>query len=332
MDDRYLIYKNKNNMDKRKSTKDIFIKKSNNIHNNKYNYLLVDYKKSNQKVKIICNNHGEFEQTPNSHLNGQGCPKCSKYRKNDIFEFINKSNKIHNDKYDYSLVKYKNSQIKIKIICPEHGIFEQRPRNHINSKQGCPVCGGSKKLTIEDFIKRSNKIHNDKYDYSLVKYINEKTKVKIICKIHGEFEQLPIIHLNGSNCPQCSIQKIRKNEEFLTKSKLKYNNKYDYSLTDYKKGNIKIKIICPIHGVFEQKPVLHLKRGCPLCEGNMKLNTEQIIFNFKQIHGNKYDYSLVEYKGDKTKVKIICPVHGEFEQRPNSHKRGEGCPKCRESK
>jgi len=313
-----------------KST-EIFIKKANIIHNNKYDYSLTTYIKSQIKIKIICKEHGIFEQEPNAHLNGQGCPKCSKYGKNDIFEFIKKSNEIHNNKYDYSLINYINGHSKVKIICPKHGIFEQRPSNHCQ-KQGCPICGGTKKLTTEEFINKSNKIHNNKYDYSLINYINEKTKIKIICPIHGEFYQKPEIHIKGSICPLCSIDKSRKIEKFINQSKLKYDNKYDYSLVNYKRNDQNVKIICPIHGVFEQKPTLHLKRGCPICEGNMKLNTEQIIFIFKDIHGDNYDYSLVDYINNKTKVKIICHKHGIFEQTPNSHKRGEGCPKCNESK
>lgn len=208
--------------------------------------------------------------------------------------FIKKSNKIHNNKYDYSLVEYKDSHNKVKIICPIHGIFEQRPSNHIGGKQGCPQCGGTKKLTTNIFISKSNKIHNNKFDYSLVEYKNSHKKVKIICPIHGIFEQEAGVHLNGSDCPKCSVHNNRKIDDFLKKSKLKHNNKYDYSLVDYKNSREKVKIICPIHGVFEQKPHLHLKRGCPICEGNMKLTTEQIIFIFKEVHGNRYDYSLVK--------------------------------------
>jgi len=315
-----------------KYTIENFIEKSKKIHGNKYDYSLSNYINSQTKIKIICKEHNVFEQKPYAHLNGQGCPKCSKYNKNDLTKFIEKSKKIHNDKYDYSLVEYKNSHEKIKIICPIHGEFEQKPCNHINSKQGCPFCGGTKQLTTEIFIIKSKEIHGEKYDYSNSIYTNNKNKIKIICPIHGVFEQRAETHLNGTNCPQCSIQKSRKIDDFLFKSKLKYNNKYNYSLVEYKRMDQKVKIICPIHGVFEQNPESHLKKGCPICEGNMKLTTEQIIFIFKEVHGNKYDYSNVDYKGDKMKVKIICPIHGIFEQQPANHKIGNGCPKCRESK
>ena len=159
-----------------------------------------------------------------------------------------------------------------------------------------------------------------------------KTKVKIICKKHGIFIQTPNVHLNGSICPECAKDNARKMNNFIISSKLKYNNKYDYSLVEYKRIDEKVKIICDLHGTFEQKPCLHLKKGCPICEGNMKLTTEQVKIIFNEIHDNKFDYSLVEYKGDKIKIKIICPYHGEFEQTPSYHKIGNGCPKCSESK
>jgi hypothetical protein len=117
-------------------------------------------------------------------------------KKRNTKQFIEDVKKVHSTKYDYSLVKYINNRTKVKIICPEHGIFEQRPYSHI-SGQGCPKCGGTFKFTINDFIIKSKEIHGNKYDYSLVDYINTHTKVKIICKKHGIFEQQPNSHLNG---------------------------------------------------------------------------------------------------------------------------------------
>ena len=115
------------------------------LKHNKYDYSLVKYIDAKTKVKIICTIHGEFTQTPNSHLNGSGCYSCgleSRINKlsSNTKEFIYKSNKIHKNKYDYSLSKYKNNYTKIKIICPIHGEFNQTPSDHIN-KQGCNECG-----------------------------------------------------------------------------------------------------------------------------------------------------------------------------------------------
>ena len=119
--------------------------------------------------------------------------------------FIERAQKIHGNKYDYSKVNYVKSSEKVCIICPEHGEFWQKPNSHISSKQGCPKCGKTGKLTQEEFIKRARYIHNDKYDYSKVEYVNSQTKVCIICPEHGEFWQTPNSHLSGIGCKKCGI-------------------------------------------------------------------------------------------------------------------------------
>ncbi len=188
----------------KKLTIDEFIKKSNIIHNNIYDYSLVNYKNSSIKIKIICHTHGIFEQTPNNHISQkQGCPKCAGKGK-ELLEIIEDFNKIHNFKYDYSLINYKNKRSNLKIICTDHGIFEQISYSHL-SGIGCPKCGGSFRTTTEEFINKSNKIHNNKYDYSLVDYKSAHKKVKIICPEHGSFEQSPNGHLRGNKCPKCEL-------------------------------------------------------------------------------------------------------------------------------
>jgi len=185
-----------------------FIIKSKKIHGDKYDYSLVEYKGNKIKVKIICPEHGMFEQIPYSHLYGNKCIYCSGLNKKTTKEFIIKSKKIHGDKYDYSLVEYKGNKIKVKIICPEHGMFEQTPLSHTINKYGCNICANNlKKININNFIERSKKIHNNKYDYSLVKYINSYTKIKIICPEHGSFEQTPHGHLQNRGCAKCNNSK-----------------------------------------------------------------------------------------------------------------------------
>jgi len=125
-------------------------------------------------------------------------------------EFIEKAIKIHGDTYDYSLVEYKNMKTKVTIGCKKHGVFEQTPNNHVYVKSGCPKCYGNDKFTRNDFIERSIKIHNDLYDYCLVEYININKKVKIICKIHGEFLQSPRKHLYGNACHKCTSKSYSK--------------------------------------------------------------------------------------------------------------------------
>jgi len=128
--------------------------------------------------------------------------------------------------------------------------------------------------------------------------------------------------------------KRKSTEQFIIDAYCKHGDRYNYSLVDYKNNRTKVKIICPIHGVFEQLSGNHLKGyGCLKCSNSLigksnTLNIKQFIEKAKAIHGDKYDYSLVEYKNARTKVKIICPIHGVFEQIPNDHLNGRGCKKC----
>jgi len=122
--------------------------------------------------------------------------------------FINKAKEIHGDNYDYSLVEYKKYNTGIKIICKEHGVFEQSVANHLKGR-GCKKCGCKKvsiahKMSQDEFIEKANNIHNSKYCYNLINYINASVKVKIICKKHGVFQQLPSNHLAGRGCRKCS--------------------------------------------------------------------------------------------------------------------------------
>ena len=185
-------------------------------------------------------------------------------------------------------------------------------------------------MTKEEFIKKAKLVHKNNYSYELVIYENNKTKVKIICnKCNNIFEQRPDNHLNGQNCPYCFGIKKTTKEQFIKKANKIHNNKYDYSLIDYKNMNTKVKILCKnCNNIFEQKPTTHInvKHGCPFCVKNKKLTKEEFVERAKLIHNNKYDYSLVIYKNMNTKVKIICSKCGKiFEQSPNDHLNGSGC-------
>lgn len=143
-------------------------------------------------------------------------------------EFVTKAKLIHGDIYDYDLVDYRNSRLKVKITCDKHGVFEQEPRGHI-SGQGCPTCSGNVKLTTEEFIKRAKALNGDKYDYSLVDYENAHTKVKIICDKHGVFEVKPNNHMNGNGCVSCQESKGEvKVEEYLKNNNFVYNKEHRF--------------------------------------------------------------------------------------------------------
>lgn len=187
-----------------------------------------------------------------------------------------------------------------------------------------------KKLDRYEFIWKAIQKHGYKYNYKKVEYKNSYSKVCIICPEHGEFWQSPNHHLQGKNCPKCGNVYSPTTEEFIEKSKEVHGNKYDYSKVDYINNREKVCIICHEHGEFFQTPHEHLlKKGCHKCGNTKKLTQKEFIEQTKLIHGNKYDYSKVNYKNNKTKVCIICPEHGEFFQTPNSHiTKNSGCPKC----
>jgi very-short-patch-repair endonuclease len=190
-------------------------------------------------------------------------------------------------------------------------------------------------LSREEFIRRANIKHEYKYDYSQLIYKTVNENVDIICPIHGHFSQWGHSHLSGSGCKKCAFEKMSEKrkftkEQFIEKSKAHHGDKYDYSLVDYKNKKTKVKIICPIHGEFEQVAGEHMRgSGCDKCRVlNITFTKEQFIERSKVHHGDKYDYSLVDYKNASKKVKIICPIHGEFEQMAYSHTGGKGCSKC----
>ena len=207
-----------------KTKNEIFIEKAKKVHGDKYDYSKVEYVNAKTKVCIICPEHGEFWQTPNTHLSGKGCIHCgnassAKKRKTNIEEFIKKSNIVHNNKYIYTAINYINNKTKIRIICPEHGEFWQRPDHHLMGC-GCPKCMITRIRNIltsnnEEFIEKANKIHKNKYDYSKSNYVNNRTKICIVCPEHGEFWQSPDKHLMMEGCPKCSHKTSKTEDEII---------------------------------------------------------------------------------------------------------------------
>ena len=235
--------------------------------------------------------------------------------KKTLNEFINEANKIHNNKYDYSLTKYINAKTKVKIICSKHGVFEQNANDHLRG-HGCSYCAKNKKKNVYEFIKQANIIHNNKYDYSLVEYINSTIKVKIICSKHGVFKQRPNEHLKGKGCFKCNKNYPLSKIEFIKKASKKHNNKYDYKLIDFKNVRSSIKIICPKHGVFKQKASNHLYGdGCPKCSNRISLKQIEWLnsLNIKErevclnINGKKYFVD-----GFDSETNTIYEFNGDF--------------------
>jgi hypothetical protein len=270
------------------------------------------------------------------------CCRCGIFimrgERRDTNSFIQDSINKHGDTYDYSLVNYVNANTKVDIICKTHGVFSQAASAHLYGR-GCEKCSIVRRIkglckTTQQFIDEARLIHGGLYDYSKSVYIKSTQKIVVICKKHGCFMQTPSSHLSGNGCNLCSIESRRRPTHiFISKSNIIHNSKYDYSLLvglKHVRDDDIIKIICPEHGVFHQKAGQHLaKHGCKLCyKETVWLGRHGFINMAKQKHNDFYDYSSVVYVNIDTKVKVVCPAHGEFFIRPKHHLSGYGCKLC----
>ena len=202
----------------------------------------------------------------------------------------------------------------------------------------------SKRSNTKEFITKAAKINNNKndYNYADVNYINNHTNVKIWCNNHnGFFFQQPNNHLQGKGCKQCSDADKGKQKAYSTSTfiqaatKISDNlHRYSYVGIDYKDSITKVKIVCKEHGSFYQTPASHLQgRGCPTCgfkrtREALTSNTDDFISKSEKKHNCFYKYNSTKYVGDNTKVKITCPLHGDFLQLPRHHVAGHGCKSC----
>jgi hypothetical protein len=327
-----------------KKTAEQFLTEAIHVHGDKYDYSKMIFESGSKKIVIICKEHGEFLQSPQKHLIGQGCRNCNGYIALTQQSFLERSHKKHGALYNYSKTEVKSKHDKVVIICKLHGEFEQLPSNHIKG-QGCPACAQifrtqNQRYTTQEFINSIKTIHLNKYDYSKVNYVNSQTKVEIICPNHGLFNMKPNSHYNGQGCPKCG--RISANENisvdysvFLKRAEEVHNNRYSYLEESYINYTNKMKIYCADHGFFEQKPHSHIsmKTGCPKCGIQNTTKKNQIGWDavydlFLVAHSNKYEYDQGTFTDVSSKMKIKCTQHGWFTQKPYSHYGGSGCIKC----
>lgn len=192
------------------------------------------------------------------------------------------------------------------------------------------------KENFENFKKKAKLLHEDNFEYDKVHYINSFTKVEIFCKkCNNYFFSSPGSHLQNKKfcCTKCNSRLPYTKESFSEKANKIYNNKYNYDLVEFKIYQKKVIIVCPIHNNFEQNFKSHLKGiGCNKCiiEQKELKRKNKFIEEANKKYNFKYDYSKVKYKSNITNIKIICPIHQEFEQAPVIHLKpiSVGCPKC----
>ena len=243
-----------------KTTED-FVKDAKDLHGNTYDYSKSIYVNKYTNLIIACPIHGDFEQTPSSHLRAYGpcgCQKCGREkigdaRRGSAEEFIESSKKEHGpDKFDYSKVNYINDKTDIVLICKKHNKeFKQTPCNHLKSVFGCPECVKENNsildLTKDDFVKRAKEIHGDLYSYNKVEFNGVCQKVIITCKKHGDFNQVVYGHLRGQGCPNCCISKgeiaVKK---FLDTFGINYEQQKSF-VDCVHKGKLKFDFYLPDH-------------------------------------------------------------------------------------
>ena len=188
----------------------------------------------------------------------------------------------------------------------------------------------TKRLTTDEFVKRSKEVWGDRWDYSNTSYVRMGSKVSITCFDHGPFEQIAQTHLESKvGCRGCKWG-VWDTASFTKEAQKLHGDTFDYSKTHYTRATQKVSITCRQHGDFQQLPGEHLKStvACPGCLGR-KVTTESVVEDFKSKWGDRFDYSRVTYVNWNTPVEIICPKHGSFRQVPSSHKKGhQGCPSC----
>ena len=333
------------------------LNKAKELHKDKYDYSNIkDYTKMADKYIIKCKIHGDFTQTLHKHLQGDGCKKCSfnTKREGSIHHyqnsFIETSNKVHNNKYDYSEVNYITAKLPVKIICDIHGEFSITPNKHLGG-QGCKECSKIKvkedlKYPLDKFLNEMKDIHKDNYDYSKVIWNGSNEKIIVICKNHGEFT-IRALDLRTRGCKLCFKDKDpHKNklskDDFIRKHKDKHGDLYNYDLTEYKGMGERTTVKCYSHGLFSF--LASNMSGCRKCttkeysekvkltDFNKAINDEcknTFIEKAMKVHKDKYDYTETEYINSKTKVRINCKKHGLFYCSPNNHLKGKGCPKCK---
>ena len=267
----------------------ICLAKFRKMHGDKYDYSQVVYKLGRQNVTIICPTHGSFLQTPESHWGGSGCPTCGTIarensKRNTLEEIIARFRERWGPEYGYSYDKFVyvdyNDTPGI-MTCPKHGDFPQTASKHLDKRNvsGCFQCGNemaglANADTLESFIQKATSKHGEKFDYSMSKYIDSTTQIKVGCPRHGIQIQTPYYHIKGVHgCVPCANEAIgdkRVPEEvFFERCREQFGDRFDYSECGYVNMTTKIKPRCIKHDkIFEILPHGHLRAetgGCSSC-------------------------------------------------------------------
>lgn len=318
-------------------------------HGQKYDYSKAAYTTAESKVTIICPEHGPFAQLAATHLRGCGCPRCGVrarvqmcggHNRLDTAQFVKRATIVHDGFYDYSKVIYENSHRHVLINCPVHGQFSQPPARHLIGS-GCMRCGQRNvakqlRMSSPEFDERLRHVHGGRI-LRVGKYTNSKTKLLFRCAACGiERCAYPMNVLKGIGIG-CRCTNFRRQiGDFICDARRIHGDKYDYCFVEFRGIHEPVKILCHECGnVFYQTPASHLHSACGCNKCGRKrsadartMSAPQFLRKAREVHGSRYQYDLNSYVNCRTKMRIVCPEHGPFEQVPFNHMKGHRCNKC----
>lgn len=349
----------------KKMTTEEFLIRAEEIHGDLYDYSYVEYLNTGTPVRIICPKHGEFMCSPRNHLRPEkprGCPKCGrdrqiKFATKPFDEFVSVAKKIHYGRYQYIPETYARAKSNMTMICAEHGEFRQTPDSHLRGA-GCPTCAGETRAkkyrdshasAVAQLVASQS---DGKVMLDATSYRGQNAGALFNCKQHGNFERRVILALKTTHpCPEClqiALDTFPQEAESLKAKVLSaLGENYTVEPFEFDGRGTKMTLQCgdPEHPPFARiiSSTFRL-RGCPVCGNQSALRHRQEALarlakatrndrfdvwraEALEIHGTKFDYSEVEYRRAREKVKIGCPVHGSFWQTPADHLAG-GCRKC----
>lgn len=258
--------------------------------------------------------------------------------KNSLKIFSAKARKKHSNKYTYDPAEYKGNFTPISFTCKKHGVFKHKPYWYVNSNAPCRGCLRDKKILagLNSYKTKFFETHGKKYIYDWMSWENANAKMRIKCRKHGWFEQLPYDHLKNNGCRECfklNHSKVLSKpfSLFLAKARRTHGNRFEYDEKSWRGSQNKVRIKCGVHGWFEQIPHDHLKlQGCRKCSTtNMNATSwTEAFMAFTKKHGERYFYKKETYVNMSTPMTIVCADHGDFQQKPTEHILRQGCAKC----
>lgn len=347
---------------KKRLTTDKWIDEAVRVWGAKYDYSLANFVNTKTKLTVICPSHGPWDISPDNHLRGKrGCPACGRERlKSSLTKpfasFINEARRIHGDRYSYDESTYAGARQKLRISCTTHGIYLQSPEVHLRGR-GCPKCSDQNRLETQRLVSVKNvigliaKLSDGRVSIVSSTFSSINRTASFECQVHGPYRRLVNTALHSKHpCLKCSnsllLSRITDPELVLVKVRERFGDAYRVEVKPAQQlRSTRIALTCSEHGPFELRyQSLSRSPGCPSCarklsqenrtEGLRRRNAQTLNARAQKwlersvlAHKGKYDYAKVVYVDAKTPVLIVCPIHGEFTQSPDSHLTA-GCRDC----